>query len=127
MRKLIEFLSDLAEDKRIPLQNRVVLGGLVLYLLTPIDIVPDFIPILGWLDDVFVVLIVLDYVFNSADTELILEHYPWNKKNFKKVKSYAERLSFLVPSGVRKFLFRQASELALKANKKQELDSRVEE
>ena len=127
MRKLIEFLTDLAEDERIPLQHRVVLGGLVLYLLTPIDIVPDFIPIIGWLDDAFVALVILDYVFNSADTELILEHYPWNRKNFKKIKSYAQRLSFLVPSTVKKFLFRQAAELAIEVDKKQELRTGIED
>ncbi len=127
MRRLMEFLTDLAEDERIPLQNRLVLGGLVLYLLTPIDIIPEFIPIIGWLDDVFVALIILDYVFNSADTELILEHYPWNKKNFNKVKSYAQRLSFLVPTGVKKFLFRQALDRSIEAQKKQELHTRIED
>ena len=127
MSKLIEFLTDLAEDKKIPLQNRLVLGGLVLYLLTPIDIVPDFIPILGWLDDVFVFLIILDYVFNSADTDLILEHYPWNKKNFKKIKTYAQRLSFLVPPSVKGFLFRHAYKLAVDSEKKQDLKSRIED
>lgn len=127
MRKLIEFLTDLAEDQRIPLQNRIVLGGLVLYLLTPIDIVPDFIPILGWLDDVFVFLLILDYVFNSADTDLILGHYPWNKKNFKKMKTYAQRLSFLVPPSVKNFLFRHAYKLAVDSEKKQDLKSRIED
>lgn len=127
MRRLMEFLTDLAEDERIPLQNRVVLGGLVLYLLTPVDIIPDFIPIIGWLDDVFVALIILDYVFNSADTELILEHYPWNKKNFNKVKSYAQRLSFLVPAGVKKFLFREALDRAIELQNERELDTRIEE
>lgn len=117
MRKLIDFIKDLAGDERIPLQNRVVLGGLLLYLMTPIDIVPDFIPILGWLDDFFITLIVLDYVFNSADTELILEHYPWNKQSFRKMKTYVERLSWLVPPRVKTMLFRQASKLALEKQK----------
>lgn len=113
MRKLIEFIKDVAEDERIPLQNRFVLGGLLVYLLTPIDIVPDFIPILGWLDDAFITLLVLDYVFNSADTDLILQHYPWNKQNFEKVKSYVERMTWIVPAKVKRFLFSQASRLAL--------------
>ena len=113
MLKLIDFIRDLAEDPRIPLRNRLVLGGLVAYLVTPIDIVPDFVPILGWLDDAFVTLIILDYIFNSADTELILEHYPWNKQNFRKVKGYVERLSWLVPPRVKRMLFSEASRLAL--------------
>jgi len=113
MRKLIEFLRDVADDERIPLKNRVVLGGLLLYLMTPIDFLPDFVPILGWLDDAFITLLVLDYVFNSADTELILEHYPWNKQNFLKVKSYVERLAWLVPPRVKNLLFQRANRLAL--------------
>jgi uncharacterized membrane protein YkvA (DUF1232 family) len=113
MSKLIDFVRSLAEDDRIPLRNRIVLGGLVTYLLTPIDIVPDFIPILGWLDDAFITLIILDYIFNSADTDLILEHYPWNKDRFRKMQTYVDRLSWLIPSTVKKILFRQAERYAL--------------
>jgi len=114
MRKLIDFLRALSEDERIPLRNRVVLGSLVVYLLTPIDIIPDFIPILGWLDDAFLSIVVLDYVFNSADTEIILEHYPWSKSHFDRMKVYAERLSWMVPARLKRILFSQASQLALK-------------
>ena len=113
MAKIIDFVRDLSEDDRIPLQNRIVLGGLLVYLLTPIDIIPDFIPILGWLDDAFVSLVILDYIFNSTDSDLILEHYPWSKASFQKMQTYVERLSWLVPSRVKKILFRQAGKLAL--------------
>ena len=113
MRKWIEFIREVAEDERIPMQNRVVLGGLLLYLLTPLDLLPDFIPILGWLDDVLVTLLVLDYVFNSGDTKYILEHYPGNRESFERVKSYVERLAWLVPSRLKRLLFDQANRLAL--------------
>lgn len=113
MRKLLDFVRDVAEDTRIPIQNRVVIGGLVLYILTPIDIVPDFVPILGWLDDAFISILILDYVFNSADSEIILQHYPWNKSGFHRMKTYAERLSWLVPPIVKRILFRHAFNLAL--------------
>ncbi len=113
MRKFIDFVRDVAEDNRIPIQNRIVLGGLLAYLLTPIDIVPDFIPILGWLDDAFVTLIILDYIFSSADSKLILQHYPWNKKHFEKMKAYVDRLSWLVPDRVKRILFRHAYQVAI--------------
>jgi len=111
--KIIDFVKGVAGDDRIPFQNRVILGGLVAYLVTPIDLIPDFIPIIGWLDDAFVTILILDYVFNSADSEVILEHYPWNKQNFKKMRMYVERLAWLVPSGLKKLLFRQAKRLAV--------------
>jgi len=113
MRKLIDFVRDVAEDERIPFQNRIVLGGLLAYILTPIDIIPDFIPILGWLDDAFVTVVILDYIFNSADSEIILQHYPWNKSSFRSMKTYVERLSWLVPTRVKNILFRQSRKLSL--------------
>ena len=111
--KIVDFVKSVAADERIPLQNRVILGGLLMYLMTPIDLIPDFIPIIGWLDDAFISILILDYVFNSADTEIILEHYPWNKQHFKKMRTYADRLSWLIPSGLKKLLFRQAKRLAV--------------
>ena len=113
MGKLIDFVRDVAADERIPFQNRVVLGGLVTYLLTPIDLIPDFIPIIGWLDDAFVSIIILDYIFNSADTELILQHYPWNKQKFLQMKNYVDRLAWLVPARLKQIFFHQATRLAL--------------
>jgi uncharacterized membrane protein YkvA (DUF1232 family) len=113
MSKLIDFVRSLAEDDRIPLRNRIVLGGLVTYLLTPIDIVPDFVPILGWLDDAFVTLVILDYIFNSADTDLILEHYPWSKDRFRKMQTYVDRLSWLIPPTVKRILFSKVERYAL--------------
>ena len=124
MSKLIDFVRDVAEDNRIPLQNRIVLGGLLVYLVTPIDIIPDFIPILGWLDDAFVTLLILDYIFNSADSELILRHYPWNKQSFNKMKTYVDRLSWLIPSRVKTILFRQASQLALEKKSLEEIQKK---
>lgn len=115
MRKFMEFLRALSKDDRIPLQNRIMLGGLLAYLMTPIDIIPDFIPLLGWLDDAFVTVIILDYVFNSADTALILEHYPWKKQHFARMKTYAERLSWMVPDRLKKLMFREATRLAIAA------------
>lgn len=47
----------IAGDRRVPLAARAVPVGLVLYLALPIDIIPDFIPIVGHLDDVLIVLV----------------------------------------------------------------------
>ncbi len=45
----------LVRDRRIPLAARAIPPALVLYLATPIDVIPDFIPVLGHLDDVLIV------------------------------------------------------------------------
>jgi uncharacterized membrane protein YkvA (DUF1232 family) len=46
----------LLADRRVPLRARAVLPAVVLYLAMPLDIVPDFIPVVGYLDDLLIIL-----------------------------------------------------------------------
>jgi uncharacterized membrane protein YkvA (DUF1232 family) len=50
----IRFLRGLWRDLRVPWYARALLGAVVVYLLSPIDLIPDFIPLLGYLDDVLI-------------------------------------------------------------------------
>ena len=52
-----------------------ILGGII-YFLSPIDIIPDFIPIIGYLDDIFVLNLVIDQVRKDID-----KYKEWNKLN----------------------------------------------
>jgi uncharacterized membrane protein YkvA (DUF1232 family) len=42
-------------DRRTPLFAKILGGGVLIYLISPIDIIPDFIPVVGWLDDLAIV------------------------------------------------------------------------
>jgi len=66
IRKLNSFLAALAADPRIPARDKAVLAGLCAYLASPLDLIPDFIPVIGYLDDLVVAALVLDYVFHMA-------------------------------------------------------------
>jgi len=64
----------LLRDRRVPLQQKLILVGVAGYLVFPIDLIPDFIPVLGQLDDLAVVLLGLDLFIRVAPPELIDEH-----------------------------------------------------
>jgi len=64
----------LLKDKRVPLYAKLVLPGLFLYLLIPIDLIPDFIPILGYLDDLLVILLGLWLFLRLAPRSVFDEH-----------------------------------------------------
>lgn len=66
----------LVADRRVRRRVRVLLGALALYLASPIDLVPDFIPVLGHLDDALVAALVLRVVVRSAGPDLIRLHWP---------------------------------------------------
>ena len=61
-------------DRRVPLLVRVLPLLLALYLGTPIDLVPDFIPVLGYMDDVAIVVLTLALMVKLTPREIIDEH-----------------------------------------------------
>jgi uncharacterized membrane protein YkvA (DUF1232 family) len=71
----IVLVSRLLRDPRVPLRHKLLLGALAGYLAMPFDIVPDFIPVAGHLDDVLVVFFTLRTVLRG-NAELLREHWP---------------------------------------------------
>lgn len=110
MRTLTDFLKRLSVDPRITWRNRLVLAGLVLWLLSPIDLIPDWLPVAGQLDDLVVWLLILDYLFVSADSDVILEHWPWSRGHFLTARYTAKALTWIIPAGLKRSVFRFAEE-----------------
>jgi uncharacterized membrane protein YkvA (DUF1232 family) len=82
-RALARFIPDcvillrrLLGDERVPRKRRFVLVALVGYLLLPLDLVPDFIPVAGQLDDVIIAAAALRYALRSGGPELLEAHWP---------------------------------------------------
>ena len=69
----------LARDPRVSRRHKWLLVGLVAYLSLPIDLIPDFIPVAGALDDAILVALVLRTVFRDAGREVVQEHWPGPK------------------------------------------------
>lgn len=64
----------LARDPRVPMGQKAVLGGIAAYLAFPIDIIPDFIPVIGQLDDLAVLILGLDWFIRNAPANVVEEH-----------------------------------------------------
>jgi uncharacterized membrane protein YkvA (DUF1232 family) len=71
----VVLFSRLLRDERLPRRHKVLVGALIPYLALPIDLVPDFIPVAGQLDDAIVVAFVLRRVVRH-DSVLVREHWP---------------------------------------------------
>lgn len=69
-------LKRLVTDPRVPRKSKLVLGATLVYVVSPIDVVPDFVPGLGQLDDVIVVLLALHSILNRVDEEVVVELWP---------------------------------------------------
>lgn len=66
----------LMRDERVPRRRKLLVGAMIAYLVMPLDLVPDFVPVAGQLDDVLIVALVLRTVLRSAGPDLLREHWP---------------------------------------------------
>jgi uncharacterized membrane protein YkvA (DUF1232 family) len=73
--RLAKFLWHLVKDPRVPWTAKAALAGLAAYLATPIDIIPDWIPGGGYLDDALLLAFVVSYVLAKVPPEVVREHW----------------------------------------------------
>ena len=79
---LVRLIRRLASDKTLPRGVRVRLALLLAYLALPIDLIPDFIPVLGYADDAIVVTVVLRSVVRHAGLAAVRAHWPGTDDGF---------------------------------------------
>lgn len=79
----------LLADPRVPRRRKLLLVLLVGYLAMPIDLVPDFIPVAGQLDDAIVFALVLRAVLRSGGEELLQEHWSGPPRSLDLVRRLA--------------------------------------
>lgn len=72
---LLALLRGLLRDPRVPRGSKVLVGIAAVWVLSPIDLIPEFLPILGPLDDIVVVLLVLRHLLKHTGAEVITEHW----------------------------------------------------
>jgi uncharacterized membrane protein YkvA (DUF1232 family) len=95
-RDLARFIPDcivlvgrLLRDPRVPRRHKLLLGALVGYLALPFDLVPDFIPVAGHLDDVLVVALTLRTVLRGTGGELLRELWPGTESSLALLPRFA--------------------------------------
>ena len=69
-------LKRLTCDRSVSIGVRIWLAVLLVYLLSPIDLIPDFIPILGYADDAIVVALALRFATRRAGSDAVQRHWP---------------------------------------------------
>jgi uncharacterized membrane protein YkvA (DUF1232 family) len=79
---LLRLLPRLAGDKSLPRSVRVGVALLLAYLASPLDLVPDFIPVLGYADDAIIVAAALRWVARRAGADAIRRTWPGTDDGF---------------------------------------------
>jgi uncharacterized membrane protein YkvA (DUF1232 family) len=112
MRELLRMLPDLARligriagDPALPRAAKIALVAAAAYLVTPLDLIPDFVPFLGILDDVLLAAVIVDGLLNHVDRALVLRYWPGDQGSLERVAGAARWLAVWVPRRIKQRIF----------------------
>ena len=106
----IVLVSRLMADKRVPRRRKLLLAALIGYLALPFDLVPDFIPFLGEVDDVFLLMTALQRLISNAGRRVLLDHWTGARSELSdlNVERVLGAAAFFLPLRLRRRLRRVA-------------------
>jgi len=100
----LRLLGGLARDPRVSRFDKALVVATVGYILMPMDLVPDFIPFLGQIDDLYLLALVLDRLMNNAGIDLLLEHWNGDVASLETAISALDKAGSFLPDRIRSFL-----------------------
>ncbi len=106
--RLALLVPKLMVDERVPRRTKLALAGLAAYIVSPWDLIPDFIPGVGQLDDAIVLLLFVDGVLNQVDDAVLLEHWTGEVATLRRVQKISRTVSRLAPRELKTYVFGRA-------------------
>jgi uncharacterized membrane protein YkvA (DUF1232 family) len=72
----LRLLYGLITDSRVNAVDKIVVAGAIAYILLPVDVIPDFVPFLGEVDDVFLLILSLQRLISNAGRAVVQAYWP---------------------------------------------------
>jgi uncharacterized membrane protein YkvA (DUF1232 family) len=95
---LVVLFRGLIGDPRVPRSSKVWLGFALAWLLSPIDLVPEFIPVAGPIDDALVAALVLRHVLRRTERSVLAEHWRGEPATLDALVRFGRRSSGQAPA-----------------------------
>lgn len=99
---LVKLVGRLLKDPRVPRRAKLVLGAAAAYVASPIDLIPEFIPVIGWADDVLVLMFAVDSLIERAGIEVVEEHWDGPGDLLSMIRDVVAASRNFVPSRIAK-------------------------
>jgi uncharacterized membrane protein YkvA (DUF1232 family) len=99
---LVKLLYRLSRDPRVSRLDKLLLAGAATYLATPYDLIPDWIPLLGQLDDLLIVAATVQRLLRRAGLDLLLEHWDGDPYTMELLIESVDRIGLAVQDPARR-------------------------
>jgi uncharacterized membrane protein YkvA (DUF1232 family) len=100
----LKLLFRLFKDGRVPAAEKAFLIGAIAYVITPIDLLPDVIPFVGQVDDLYLIALTLLRLLNRTPAEVIRQHWDGGGDIARIVSRIAQAATFILPKRVANIL-----------------------
>ncbi len=102
----VRLLGGLITDKRVSIVDKLLVAGAIGYIVMPIDLIPDFIPFFGEVDDVFVLVLALQRLIENAGRSVLLEHWTGDARDLADInlRGAIAAAAFFLPKRIRRRL-----------------------
>ena len=102
----LRLLGGLLADRRVSVVDKLLVAGAIAYIVMPIDLIPDFIPFLGEVDDVFVLILALQRLVANAGRPVLQAHWSGTMEDLAdlNLKEALAAAAFFLPRGIRRKL-----------------------
>ena len=103
---LVKLLYRLLRDKRVPRQRRLAMTLVAAYIVSPIDMIPDFVPVLGSVDDVLVLAFAIDYLLQASPPEVVDDYWDGSQDGLELIRGIAAWGVEMLPDRLRRLVAR---------------------
>jgi len=102
----VRLLYGLLTDERVDVVDKLLVAGAVGYVLLPVDILPDWIPLIGEVDDVFVLVLAVRRLLAGAGRRVVMEHWAGDPEELDdlNLKGVLGAAAFFLPRRIRRRL-----------------------
>lgn len=101
---LLKLLYRLVRDTRVAKADKLILVGTIIYVISPLDLIPDFIPFIGQVDDIYLVAIALIRLINNTSADVVQEHWD-GRGNIKSLVATTSNIAqYFLPKRLRHVL-----------------------
>ena len=101
---LLRLLFALLRDPRVSSADKAILAGTIIYVISPIDVIPDFIPFIGQIDDSYLVAVSILRLLNRANKRVVLDHWKGEYDIHGLVTSISRVASYFLPKRMKNVL-----------------------
>ena len=124
---VLRLFGRLMTDPRVSIVDRGLVAAVIAYVISPWDLIPDFLSIIGVVDDLFLIGVTLDRLLMRAPAEAVEEHWEGDPEGLESLTAELQAIGEALPNGIRSIIYGRVRDDAWGQNFEAEVYEGVDE